>query len=330
MEMETMLMKNTDIFRMRLAGGPPAKLPPMKINLTAEAKPIRARLRNYSQQQKDFLAKFVSKLMKDGIFHSNPTSAWAAAPHLVPKRGSEEFRFTVDLIPVNKYTIQSQFPMPNLEHELHKLSGSSYFANMDRSNAYWQLPFHKNSQHLQSFITPDGIYTPCRVLHGTTNAFSYLQSNLSSILTPYLSDHVLIWLDDVLIYASSMKDLFQSIQEVLTLCRTYRLYLHPKKCIMFTNAIRWCGRLITPKGVRFDPANYEGLCNMKMPQTAGDLQQFMCALQWILTTIPNFSELVQPLRIILNKAFASTVKTSKRNAARIMLKSNAMGTQRRI
>ena len=325
MEMRTILLKHKDIFRIRLGGGPPAKLPPMKINLAPEAKPIRVRLRNYSQQQKEFLANFVGKLMKYGIVYSNPTSAWAAAPHLVPKRGLDEYRFTVDLRPVNKYTIQSQFPMPNLEHELQKLSGSRYFANMDLSNAYWQLPLEEDSQHLQSFITPDGIYTPRRVLHGTTNAVSYLQSNLSAILTPFLRDHVLIWLDDVLIYASSMTDLFQSIQEFFILCRTYRLYLHPKKCIMFTTRIRWCGRLITPKGIRFDPENYEGLCNMKTPQTAGDLQQFMCALQWIRTTIPNFSELVQPLRVILNKAFVSTARRSKRNAARILLKTVQWG-----
>ena len=89
--------------------------------------------------------------------YSNPTSPWACAPLLVPKPGPARFRFTVDLRPVNAFTVKHQYPMPNLEHELTKLSASKYFAPFDLSNGYWQLALDKEAQALQSFITPDGI-----------------------------------------------------------------------------------------------------------------------------------------------------------------------------
>lgn len=103
-------------------------------------------------------------------------SAWAAASLLVPKPGPEKFRFTVYLRPVNKFTIEHYFPMPNIGQELTLLVGSKYFASFDLSHGYWQLPLDKASVPLQSFITPEGIYSPTRVLHGTMNAVTHLQS----------------------------------------------------------------------------------------------------------------------------------------------------------
>lgn len=104
------------------------------------------------------------------MVYKNATSPWAAAPVIVRKPNSDNFRFTVDLRPVNKYTIKYQYPMPNLEYELLQLTNSSCYARFDLSYAYWQLRLAEYSQSCQSFITPDGVYSPTRVLHGTTNA----------------------------------------------------------------------------------------------------------------------------------------------------------------
>lgn len=166
-----MLHNHMDVFRTSFSSGPPAKLRPLSIELESDARPVRVRLRNYSKDQREFLSKFVSDLLRHGMAYPNPTSPWACAPHLFPKPGAL-FLFTVDLRPINKYTVRHQFSMPNLEQELTKLSDSRYFGTFDLSHGYWQLPLERKSQELQSFITPDGIYSPTRVLHGTTNAVS--------------------------------------------------------------------------------------------------------------------------------------------------------------
>ena len=120
-----------DVFRNSLSSGPPAKIRSLKIELTADAKPVKVRLRNYSQEQREFLSKFVQDLVEHKMVYLNQTSQWASALLLVHKPGPAKFRFTVDLRPVNKYTIKHQFPMPNLEHELNKLSGSQFYATFD-------------------------------------------------------------------------------------------------------------------------------------------------------------------------------------------------------
>jgi hypothetical protein len=97
-----------DIWNISLTAGPPAKLSPLVITLKDDAVPVRVRLRRYSQEQRDFLSKFVAQLEAAGMVYRNPRSAWCAAPLLVPKPGPSQFRFTVDLRPVNKQTIPTR------------------------------------------------------------------------------------------------------------------------------------------------------------------------------------------------------------------------------
>jgi hypothetical protein len=65
--------------------------------------------------------------------------------------------------------------MPNLQDELHDLHDSEVFASLDFCQGYWQIPLYKDSQDCQSFIPPDGVYTPTRVQHGTRNPLHNLQ-----------------------------------------------------------------------------------------------------------------------------------------------------------
>ena len=60
-------------------------------------------------------------LVTAGIDYFNPSLAWAYAPLIVPKAGPEMFKFNFDLRPMKRFTIEHQFPMPNIEHELSKV-----------------------------------------------------------------------------------------------------------------------------------------------------------------------------------------------------------------
>lgn len=165
-------------FRIAFSHGPSAILPPPRIDLTAKASPVKCRLRNYLPEQRIYLKYFVNSLVQAGMAYPNLTTKWATAPLIVPKPGNAKFRFTEDLRTVNRFTVRHHYPMPLLENKFTKLSGSKFYANVDLSHDYWQLPLHMDSQDFQSFLIPDGAYTPTRVLHWTTNAVAHLQSAL--------------------------------------------------------------------------------------------------------------------------------------------------------
>lgn len=325
--LQTLVYDHIDVFRVSFSSGPPARLPPLRIELTTEASPVRCRLRNYSSEQKNFMEDVVGKLIKAGMVYPNPTARWASPPLIVPKPGAARFRFTVDLRAVNCFTIRHHFPMPLLDNELTKLKGSKFFADFDLSHGYWQLLLHADSQECQSFLTPDGVFTPTRVLHGTTNAVAHLQSTLSAEIPIDLRKNLLQWLDDILLHCPTILSLLDAIETFLKLCVRLNLRLHPAKCLLFANSVRWCGRLIDEHGWRFDPKNMESLRDMSPPTTGAHLQQFVCALNWIRTSIPKYAALTAPLHDFLETVYAAAHKRTRRGVARIQLAKLGWGDQ---
>ena len=324
-ELRSLINNNLSILCTTLSAGPLADSKPLKIDLTPDCRPVRVKLRNYSQEQREFLKKFVADLLSCSMVYANPTSSWACAPLLVPKDEPARFRFTVDLRLVNKFTEKHGFLMPNIEQELHTVGGSNYFAKFDLSHGYWPLRLHADSQECQSFVTPDGVYTPTRVLHGTTIAVTYLNSTLAYLLPADLLNGVLYWLDDILLHDKTIKGLFKSMEKLFSIFKDRNLKLHPEKCCFFATSIRWCGSLLSSAGVRFDPRRIDGIQKMQLPTNGAHLQQFVCALQWVKTAIHNFTALVEPLHRFLENVYKVANGRTNRGVSKILLSAVGSG-----
>jgi hypothetical protein len=155
-----------DFFRLKLGVDPPANVEPLVIKLCNGAEPVRMSARKYAPPQLKFMRDKIRELEEMGLVYKNTGAEWASPPLILPKPGPDQYRMTVDLRVPNASMNPTAWSMPNIQDELHDLHGSELFAMLDFCQGYWQIPLHKDSQYYQSFITPDGVYTPTRVLHG--------------------------------------------------------------------------------------------------------------------------------------------------------------------
>jgi hypothetical protein len=128
--------------------------------------------------------------------------------------------------------------MPNPQDDLYDLHGSEVFATLDFCQGYWQIPLHKDSQDCQSFITPDGFFTPARVLDGTRNATQHLLSVLVFMMDD-IKSNIKVWLDDCLPNTKTEDDLL-AILIFFKKCREHVLKLHASKCVLFATTVRCC------------------------------------------------------------------------------------------
>jgi hypothetical protein len=154
----------------------------MQIILRPGSLPFVSGYESFLQEQREFLSICLAELVANGHAVCKTHAMWCAAPLLVPKYGPAQFRFTVDLRPVNNATIPSSWPMPHMGSELARVAGSHCFATFDLSNGYWQLELYEDSRNCQSFITPDGVYTPTRVLNGSSKSVAHMYSSLQKVL----------------------------------------------------------------------------------------------------------------------------------------------------
>jgi RNase H-like domain found in reverse transcriptase len=113
-------------------------------------------------------------------------------------------------------------------------------------------------------------------------------------------------------------DLLATLNFFFKNCQEHGLKLHASKCVLFASTVSYCGRLITKYGVRFDPKNMEALQTMQA-QNGADLVQYVAAVNWMRSAIPNYSKRVAPLQAALAKVFEGKSRRTKKAAAAVSL-----------
>jgi len=318
-QLREMLEEYVDVFRVAFAKDPPIDIEPMEIKLQDGARPIMARSRRYPPLHRKYLKEHMEELEKFGLVYKNPEARWGSAPRVVPKKDGS-LRMTVDLRAVNEVTEPRSWPMPHQEAEMADLEGASCFFGLDGFKQYWQEDLAPNSREMLSIVTPAGIYTPTRVLMGATDAVAYTQEGMERVMAPLLNNGAKVWLDDVLGYARNEKELLDRLRMALGRCQEYGLKLHPSKCDFFLLVVKWCGKIISSKGVSHCPMRVQGLVDMQVPQTAADLQQFLCACNWMRASIPRYNEVVHDLSVLMETCMAKGGSRKKSKLTKIVLK----------
>jgi hypothetical protein len=95
-----------------------------------------------------------------------------------------------------------------------------------------------------------------------------LRSICSSVLVVmmnYIKSNIKVWLDDCLLNTKTEDDLLETLNFFFNQCQEHGLKLHASKCVLFATTVRYCERLITKDGVRFDPKNMKALQAMHEP-----------------------------------------------------------------
>jgi hypothetical protein len=133
-----------------------------------------------------------------------------------------------------------------------------------------------------------------------------------------LDSKLLPWLDDILAHSDSESAHFVLLHDYFSPCARHGLKLHEWKCLPFTKIPRWCGRLISGNCVKFDPARLQELLDMPCPISGADLQKFMCALNWMRSSMPMDNALVSPLNLFLETVYNAAGACTKKAAGKIV------------
>jgi hypothetical protein len=193
------------------------------------------------------------------------------------------------------------------------------FFSLDFFKGYWQFLLAAESQELFSFLTDEGVFTPTRVLMGSSDSVAYCQSTVQEMFKDVLYQGLLVWLDDLLGYESTEDGLLRLLTKILQRCQEKGLKLNPKKCAFFQTEALWCGKIVSADGIRHDPARIQALQDLSAPTTGADLLQFVCAVNWMRLSIPAHNRIVEPLRQALERVYQVAHGRTKRKAANVLL-----------
>ncbi|KAH9100338.1 hypothetical protein LEN26_015942, partial [Aphanomyces euteiches] len=193
-------------------------------------------------------------------------------------------------------------------------------AIFDLIKGFWQMPVKKESQEVLSFLLDNDVVTPTRVMQGHVDSALFFQASMRDVSeeASLLYKNMLVWIDDVLIYAKTYEEYMDVLEKFLSKMEEKNLKLNPQKCELFQRQVKWCGRLIDGHGVKQDPEWIKALNELPYPTNAGELQQFLCATNWIRDSLPYYAIVVAPLQARMNKDLEGKGR-KKRIAAGITL-----------
>ncbi|OWZ13662.1 hypothetical protein PHMEG_00012973 [Phytophthora megakarya] len=161
------------------------------------------------------LGEHVRTLEKMGFVRRNNISrlacvvvanTWLNSCHYVKTARLNEFRLTIEYRPVNALTVPITDAGAGMTSSSENVDGAYGFAGFDMPCGFSQLPLDDDSHEIMSFITDDGVWTPCRVQQEAADSPLHFQNQMNVAFADMLYSELLIWIDDILLYSRTSRD----------------------------------------------------------------------------------------------------------------------------
>ncbi|SPC67775.1 related to Gag-pol polyprotein [Ustilago sp. UG-2017b] len=121
-----------------------------------------------------------------------------------------------------------------------------------------------------------------------------------------LDRSLIIYLDDLLIYSSTLEQHQGHVSAVLARLRQAGLYAKAEKCQFSTSQTEFLGFVVSDQGVSMDPSKTEVITNWPVPKSTHDVQVFLGFCNFYRKFIPQYSRTAYPLTQLLRKEAQST------------------------
>src|SRR6266481_5425310 len=138
---------------------------------------------------------------------------------------------------------------------------------------------------------------------GLCNSPATFQTMMNDILCPFI-DHneAVCYMDDILIYSSSLADHQRITQEILQPLHSYKLFLQLEKCKFECQEVDYLGLVISKDHVAMDPVKVQGVTDWPQPAKVKDVQSFIGFVNFYRRFIHDFSEIACPLHALTWKS----------------------------
>ena len=207
---------------------------------TTDDIPVTMPYRRIPPKQLDEVKDHLQRLVRTGAIVESKSDL-ASAVVFVRKR-SGALRMCCDFRALNAKTEKDAYPLPRIDESMDALAGARWFSTLDLQSAYTQVPTHPEDQHKTAFTTPFGLYEHRRMAFGLCNAPATFQRLMQTAFREEMFSILLCYLDDVLIFSSTIAEQLQRLDTVFTRLTEYGLKLERKKCAFFQSEVQYLGQ----------------------------------------------------------------------------------------
>jgi transposase InsO family protein len=263
---------------------------------TGEAQPFRHKLRAIPFARRQYLEQEVEKLLAIGaISEADPGACPYASRTVIAPKKDGTFRMCVDYRDVNAQTQKDAFPLPRIDQIWQTLSNARYFASLDLLMGYHQVEVEPKDRFKTAFLTHRGLYIYNVMPFGLCNAPATFQRLMERIFGTLIGRGILVYLDDVLIYAETPEQLLEILDKVLKLLARAGLKCKGSKCSLFTEKVHYLGHVVSKNGIKPEPTKLDKIRLWPKPEKGTGLASFLGLCNYYRDLIPSFAHISDPL-----------------------------------
>lgn len=272
--------------------------------ITKSNQPIYSKIYRFPKVHEEEVEKQTKEMLLQGIIRPS-NSAYNSPIWVVPKKidnsGKQKWRIVVDYRRLNEVTIDDKFPIPNIESIFDKLGRAQYFTTLDLAKGFHQILVDEKDRAKTAFSTPQGHFEYVRMPFGLKNAPATFQRMMNYVLRDYINKICVVYLDDILIFSTSIQEHIDSIYKIFERLRKYNLKLQIDKCKFFGKETEYLGHVLTREGIKPNEKKINTIKNLRLPTTMKAIKSSLGVTGYYRKFIKDYAKVAQPMTHYLKK-----------------------------
>jgi predicted aspartyl protease len=266
---------------------------------TGDAAPVSQPPRRLTPPQREFVEKQLKEWEEDGIIEPDTGSPWCSPVVLVPKGNG--YRICTDMRRLNNVTRKDTFPLPRIDDTLDHLQGSSYFSLLDLNAAYMQVGIAKEDRYKTAFAVGDKKYVYRRLNFGLTVAPALFSRLMNIVLSGIKWHYCLNYLDDIIIYSSTVMEGIHRLDAVLQRLIKAGLKCQVEKVKLLHRRVKILGFIVEAGRLAKDPEKINAFKQLLPPRNLKEMRSLLGAFSYYRVFCRNFAAIAAPLHALTEK-----------------------------
>ena len=227
------------------------------------------------------------------------TSPYASPLVVAPKKTKPFIRICGDYTKINRYIVLPSRPIPNIPHELDKLQGYKYFADIDLANSFHQFRLAPRTRRYLALKTQRGLFEPVFMPEGVPPASGVLQEVMEMIFggQPW----TLVAFDNLSVMANTYDELFERVCWVIRRAKEFNVVLKLSKTWLGFASMEWFGYVCREGYHELSPKRIQSIVDLPFPTSLKEMQRFLGMAIFCHRFVPNFSDHTAVLNSMTHK-----------------------------
>ncbi|KAI0996376.1 hypothetical protein K3495_g11804 [Podosphaera aphanis] len=269
------------------------------IDLQPGKQPPVSRPYSMNRHELEALRKYLDQELAKGFIRVSRSPA--AAPVLFVKKSNGDLRFCIDYRGLNAISIKNRHALPLISETLNQLSRAKYYTKLDVISAFNKLRIKEGDEWKAAFTCRYGLFEPLVLPFGLCNGPASFQAYINHALRGLLDQFCTAYMDDILIYSSSLEEHRRHVKTILKRLREHGLQVDISKCGFETTQVTYLGLIVSTKGIHMDPKKVACIQEWPTSRSVRDVQGFLGFANFYRRFIPEFSRIAAPLTNLTKK-----------------------------